>query len=218
VTKLRARHVVWDWNGTLLDDNHAVLAAVNSVCTQYGRGSVTLDEWRSVFSRQILACNEKVLGQALTEADWDVIDRHYHDAYRLELDTCGLATGVPELLRQWRDAGRTQSLLSMWFHEELVPLVGKLSLTGLFDRVDGLRGYNMGGSKAAHLVEHLEAQDLDPADVVMIGDVVDDAEAAAKVGAQCVLVTTGMMPRSRLAAAGVPVTDSIPEALALIDA
>jgi phosphoglycolate phosphatase-like HAD superfamily hydrolase len=100
----------------------------------------------------------------------------------------------------------------------LVPLIGKLSLTDLFARVDGLRGYNMGGSKAAHLIEHLEAQELDPADVVLIGDVVDDAEAAAQAGAQCVLVTTGMMPRARLAAAGVPVTDSIPEALALIDA
>jgi phosphoglycolate phosphatase-like HAD superfamily hydrolase len=216
--KLRARHVVWDWNGTLLDDNHAVLAAVNSVCAQYGRAAVTLEEWRAVFSRPILACYEKVLAQPLTEADWDVIDRAYHSAYRLELDTCGLAAGVPDLLHEWRDAGRTQSLLSMWFHDELVPLIGKLSLTDLFARVDGLRGYNMGGSKAAHLIEHLEAQELDPADVVLIGDVVDDAEAAAQAGAQCVLVTTGMMPRERLAAAGVPVTDSIPEALALIDA
>ncbi len=218
MTKLRARHVVWDWNGTLLDDNHAVLVGVNSVCAQYGRAAVTLEEWRAVFSRPILACYEKVLAQPLTEADWDVIDQHYHSAYRLELDTCGLAAGVPDLLHEWRDAGRTQSLLSMWFHDELVPLVGKLSLMDLFARVDGLRGYNMGGSKAAHLIEHLEAQELDPADVVLIGDVVDDAEAAAQVGAQCVLVTTGMMPRERLAAAGVPVTDSIPEALALIDA
>jgi phosphoglycolate phosphatase-like HAD superfamily hydrolase len=218
VTKLRARHVVWDWNGTLLDDNHAVLAAVNTVCAMYECSPVTLDEWRAVFSRPILACYEKVLSRALTEADWDVIDQQYHRAYRLELETCGLAVGVPDLLHEWRDAGRTQSLLSMWFHDELVPLVGKLSLTDLFDRVDGLRGYNMGGSKAQHLVEHLEAQRLDPADVVMIGDVVDDALAAEQVGAQCVLVTTGMMPRDRLETAGVPVTDSIPEALALIDA
>jgi phosphoglycolate phosphatase-like HAD superfamily hydrolase len=218
VTKLRARHVVWDWNGTLLDDNHAVLVGVNSVCAHYGRAAVTLEEWRAVFSRPIRACYEKVLAQPLTEADWDVIDQHYHNAYRLELDTCGLAAGVPDLLHDWRDAGRTQSLLSMWFHDELVPLVGKLSLMDLFARVDGLRGYNMGGSKATHLVEHLKAQDLDPSEVILIGDVVDDAEAAAQVGAQCVLVTTGMMPRDRLETAGVPVTDSIPEALALIDA
>jgi phosphoglycolate phosphatase-like HAD superfamily hydrolase len=171
-----------------------------------------------VFSRPILACYEKVLGRALTVTDWDVIDQQYHTAYRLELDSCGLATGVPDLLHQWRDAGRTQSLLSMWFHDELVALIGKLSLTDLFNRVDGLRGYNMGGSKATHLIEHLEAQDLDPADVILIGDVVDDAEAAAQAGAQCVLVTTGMMPRARLETAGVPVTDSIPEALAMIDA
>jgi len=130
--------VVWDWNGTLLDDNHAVLAAVNSVCAQYGRAAVTLEEWRAVFSRPIVACYEKVLARSLTEADWDVIDRYYHSAYRLELDTCGLAAGVPDLLHEWRDAGRTQSLLSMWFHGRLTPTVEQYGLTTYFTRIDGL--------------------------------------------------------------------------------
>ena len=74
----------WDGNGTLLDDNHAVLAAVNTVCAMYDTSPVTLDEWRAVFSRPILACYEKVLSRALTEADWDVIDQQYHRAYRLD--------------------------------------------------------------------------------------------------------------------------------------
>jgi len=212
-----ARHIVWDWNGTLLDDNQATLISVNSVLAEFGRGPLDLAAWRAAFSRPLTACYERLIGQRLTTQDWARIDVLYHDAYRAELASCGLAVGVPQLLREWRAAGRTQSLLSMWFHDELMSMLGELSLTELFTHVDGLRGANLGGSKAAHLAEHLAAVPVDPADVVLIGDVVDDAEAALSVGARCVLVSTGVMDRPRLEAAGVPVADSITEALGLLE-
>ncbi|MBW4721617.1 HAD family hydrolase [Saccharothrix obliqua] len=205
------RHVVWDWNGTLLNDTHAVLKAVNRVCTHFGRVEVSLTEWRAMFSRPLVACYERLLSRTLSAADWALIDLLYHEEYRGLLDTCRLADGVPDHLRTWPG---TQSLLSMWFHDELVPLVTAFGLTGLFTRVDGLRLDTDGGSKAEHLAQHLAHQGLDPADVVLIGDVVDDAEAARHVGARAILVTTGVGDRGKLAATGVPVVDSIPEALA----
>ena len=212
------RHVVWDWNGTLLDDNHAVVAAVNSVCAGFGREPIDLAEWREVFSRPLLACYERLLRRPLTSADWARIDALYHDEYRELLPTCRLADGVPDRLHEWRAAGRSQSLLSMWFHHELVPLVTELGLVELFARVDGLRQDTGGGSKAGHLAEHLTALDLDPAEVVLVGDVVDDAAAADHVGARCVLVSTGVMSRRALVATGSPVADSVPAALDLIAA
>ncbi|SHF39268.1 HAD family hydrolase [Streptoalloteichus hindustanus] len=211
-----ARHVVWDWNGTLLDDNHAVLEGVNAVCRSYGREPLTLDQWREMFSRPLLACYERVLDRSLTLEEWADLDRRYHDTYRGLLSTCGLAAGVPDHLHAWSAAGGTQSLLSMWFHDELVPLITEMGLAELFARVDGLRVDVGGGSKAEHLVEHLDALRLDPADVVLIGDVADDAHAAQQAGASCVLVSTGMMSRSALEATGAPVADSVAEAMALV--
>lgn len=243
-----AKHVVWDWNGTLLADNVAVVASVNRVlrdfyppapgvecacitcgtpsalssdgdvvCAGFGRESITLDHWRSVFSRPLLDCYQRLLGQPLDAAGWKRVDAVYHDHYRGLLPLCRLADDAPERLRAWGERGRTQSLLSMWYHDELVVLVDEFGLTELFSRIDGLREDSQGGSKAAHLAAHLTALDLDPTDVVLIGDVVDDAEAAAHVGASCVLVTTGVMSRAKLEATGVPVADSITEALALLD-
>ncbi|MEO6081989.1 MAG: HAD family hydrolase [Umezawaea sp.] len=211
------KHVVWDWNGTLLHDNDAVLSAVNAVCAGFGRESITLDHWRSVFSRPLVQCYEQLLARRLDAAEWTRVDTIYHDHYRGLLSLCRLADGVPEHLRAWSDRGGSQSLLSMWYHDELVALVGEYGLTELFNRIDGLREEAQGGSKTAHLAAHLSALELDPADVVMIGDVVDDAEAAAHVGASCVLVTTGVMSRAKLEATGVPVADSITEALSLLD-
>lgn len=209
-------HIVWDWNGTLLDDNEAVLVSVNQVCAGYGRDAITLDFWRETFSRPLVECYQRLLGRPLTMTDWAEIDKTYHEAYRAVLDTAVLATGVPVALRDWAEGGGTQSLLSMWFHHELIPLVTEFGLLDYFARVDGLRVDTGGGGKAEHLVAHLAAQELDARDVVLIGDVVDDSDAAEAAGASCILVTTGMMTRRKLEATGRPVVDSIPEALALL--
>ncbi|MBF6507658.1 HAD family hydrolase [Nocardia farcinica] len=212
------RHIVWDWNGTLLDDNHAVVSAVNTVCAEFDREHIDIDEWRAVFSRPLLQCYERLLRRSLDEQDWARIDVLYHDAYRELLDTCGLAAGVPNALHDWAKTGRSQSLLSMWFHDELVDLVTARGLYELFARVDGLRAEVGGGSKAEHLRRHLEAQELDARDVVLIGDVLDDAHAAEQAGTNCVLVTTGVTSRAALEQTGRPVVDSIPEALSLLAA
>lgn len=212
-TTVQIQHIVWDWNGTLLNDNDAVLAAVNGICAEFGRQPVTLGEWRGMFRRPIQASYEELLERELSRDEWAALDRIYHDAYRQLLRTCGLADGVIEALRAWRSTGCSQSLLSMWFHDELVPLITEFGLLEFFTRVDGLQHKVGGGSKAEHLVRHLEATGFEPAEVAVIGDVTDDAEAAARVGAQCVLVSTGMASRRALEATGVSVVDSIPEAL-----
>jgi len=59
--------------------------------------------------------------------------------------------------------------------------------------------------------------DIAPASAVVIGDAVDDAVAAAHVGARAVLYTGGSHSRSSLEAAGVPVVDTLAEAVALAE-
>lgn len=210
---VRASHIVWDWNGTLLHDNAVVLAAVNEVCAAFGRAPLQWEEWQEFYSRPVRACYERLLGQSLDDEAWARVDRLYHDRYDVLLHTSALAPGVPEQLVTWRETGRTQSLLSMWFHSQLVPTVAGHGLTDLFNRVDGLPGDLGGESKTDHLIRHLAAQHLDPASVVIIGDVVDDAHAAAAVGAPCILVATGAMARPALESTGAPVANTIPEAM-----
>lgn len=210
----RVSHVVWDWNGTILDDNDAVVSAVNVVCTAFGRDHIELDYWRSIYRRPLMEGYRDLLGRELSTQDWTEIDRLYHDAYRALLPTTRLAPGIPDELHRWRDAGGRQSLLSMWFHDELVPLVTELGLADLFIRIDGQRTGSGGHGKTDHLIEHLTALRLDPTDVLLIGDVLDDAIAAEAAGVRCVLVTTGVMTRRALETSGAPVVDSIAEALA----
>jgi phosphoglycolate phosphatase-like HAD superfamily hydrolase len=144
------------------------------------------------------------------------VNATYERSYSAALPSCRLATGVPDVLHEWSTAGGTQSLLSMASHGHLVPLVSERGLTHHFTRVDGRGVGSVDDSKARHLVTHLAEQDIDPATVVLIGDVDDDAHAAREAGAHAILVASGLMSRTRLEATGHPVVSSPVDAVAAL--
>lgn len=208
-------HLVWDWNGTLLDDLSLVVSSTNVAFASVDGPIVTADEHRRDFRRPVIDYYIGVLGRPVDEAEFARLDKVFHDSYRVGLATCGLTADAWAAMRAW--AG-TQSLLSMWFHDELVPTIETYGLTPMFRRVDGLRGTVGGDLKAGHLARHLAELGVAGESVVLIGDSVDDAHAAASVGAACVLYTGGFTDPDRLRAVGVPVAETLTEAVALASA
>jgi hypothetical protein len=85
----------------------------------------------------------------------------------------------------------------MWRHTELMTQLRMRDLTGWLARADGCRNYDLGDCKAAYLVGHLTALGLTGDQCVLIGDTVDDAEAAVAVGARCVLYAGGITDREK---------------------
>jgi len=205
-------HLIWDWNGTLLDDLALVVAATNASLASCGGTPTTAEAHRRDFRRPIALYYAHTLGRPVDEAEFAALDRVFHDAYADGLLTCALAADALAALAAWDG---TQSLLSMWFHAELVPTVGRYGLAGYFKRVDGLRATIGGGSKAPHLAAHLDALGLTGPECVLIGDSVDDAEAAESVGAACVLYAGGFTDPERLAETGRPVVHTLTEAVRL---
>ena len=205
-------HLVWDWNGTLLDDLTLVVSSTNSAFAAAGGRSVDSDEHRRTFRRPVAEFYAEILGRAVDAEEFERLDRIFHDAYRLGLTTTSLAADAMAAIRSW--AG-SQSLLSMWFHEELVPALETYGLAGVFTRVDGLRTEIGGDLKAGHLAQHLAELGLAGDDAVLIGDSLDDAAAAGAVGAGVVLYTGGFTHPARLRASGLPVADTLVRAVEL---
>lgn len=203
-------HLVWDWNGTLLDDIEVVVQATNAAFASVGGPVVTVDEHRRDFRRPIADYYAAVLGRPVTDEEFALLDGVFHQAYRDSLATVALAADAREAMASWSGS---QSLLSMWFHAELVPAVARFGLE--FARIDGLRGELGGGHKAGHLKTHLAELALTGTDVVLIGDSVDDADAALSVGARCVLYSGGFTHVDNLRSCGVPVAATLTEAVRL---
>ncbi len=205
-------HLVWDWNGTLLDDFTLVVASTNHAFAAVGARKVEPDEHRTRFRRPVSEFYAEILGRAVDQDEFGRLDRLFHDAYRLGLTTMTLAPDAMAAIKLWSDS---QSLLSMWFHDELVPAVETYGLAGVFARVDGLRTEVGGDLKAGHLATHLAEMGVSGTEVVMIGDSLDDAAAADSVGAKVVLYTGGFTDPARLRASGYPVADTLVAAVTL---
>jgi phosphoglycolate phosphatase-like HAD superfamily hydrolase len=205
-------HLVWDWNGTLLDDLSLVVLATNHAFAAVGARAVDADEHRSRFRRPVADFYAEMLGRAVTEEEFGRLDRIFHEAYRLGLTDMALAADAMTAIKSWPGS---QSLLSMWFHSELVPAVETYGLAGVFTRVDGLRTEVGGHLKAAHLAAHLAELGLTGDRVVLIGDSLDDAAAADTAGAASVLYTGGFTDPVRLRASGRPVADTLVDAVTI---
>ncbi|MER5811601.1 HAD hydrolase-like protein [Streptomyces sp. NPDC002033] len=209
-------HIVWDWNGTLLHDIDAVIAATNASFAELGFAAITLETYRDLYVVPVPKFYERLMGRLPTEEEWLVMDETFHRHYWAAAGTAGLAEGARELLSGWQADGLTQSLLSLAPHEKLVPLVRTHGIERHFLRVDGRTGPSH-TTKAGHLVRHMAAMEstgVTATRTILIGDAVDDALAAAHIGARAVLYTGGSHSRTSLESAGVPVVDTLADAVA----
>jgi phosphoglycolate phosphatase-like HAD superfamily hydrolase len=198
---MAVQHIVWDWNGTLFADQPIVLAAVNDALSAVGVPPISPAEYRRLSKRPVRPFYAAIAGRPLTDGEWETIDESYHVAYLERLEDAALDRHAVEALTWGAAAGLSQSLLSMWPHDELIPLVRRHGIERFFCRIDGFRG-ECGGEKAEHLAEHLAALATDlglaPGLAAVVGDSVDDATAATACGAHPVLMETATYDRDLL--------------------
>jgi len=209
-------HVVWDWNGTLLDDAAAVIQATSAAFAAAGLAvEVTEASYRHHFTRPIPLFYERLLGRPVGPDEWIRLDRAFHDEYARVDARCSLREGAAAALEEVRRRGWTQSVCSMLPHTHLLPAVERQGIASYFVRIDGLRGGERGGAKLAHLVAHLESLETPASRAVLVGDTVDDALAARGAGIGCILLGSGigLHEPAALAASGAPLATSLRQAV-----
>ncbi|MFD8781893.1 HAD family hydrolase [Kitasatospora sp. NPDC059599] len=207
-------HVVWDWNGTVKDDLDAHVAALNATLPALGGELVDRETYRAKHTVPIPNFYARLLGRTITGQEWISSDNAFLEHLRAQ--PVRVREGAVELMTALREAGHTQSLLSLCPHDTLVREVEQADIGHFFTRIDGRTGPS-GGTKAAPLTAHLEALGLaeQAHRVLLVGDAVDDADAAHANGAHAVLHTGGLHHPAKLAATGHPLTDTLTSAVAL---
>ena len=211
---MRSFHIVWDWNGTLLDDLGIVVESLNVGTARFGVPPIDHDGYRDHFTRPVRGFYDSLFGRAISDMEWAELNRSFHDEYYARVERATLTTGARETIDRVVELGWSQSLLSMSIHDHLLEIVSSHGIADRFLSVEGIRS-NTGGLKSGHLEAHLDSLQKEPATVLLIGDTPDDAMAARGVGAGIVLYDGGSHHLDALHALGAPVADTLVDALDL---
>ena len=205
--------VLWDWNGTLLDDVQVSFDCLNNMLRLYGKPTVpAVDDYRAVFGFPVRDYYARV---GIDGPLFDEVAPLWMADYMKNEGACGLQPGAREALQAFHAAGYRQVILSASKRENLLGQMARFDILPCFDAVLGL-SHIYATSKEGIGLEWMRENAADPADCVMIGDTLHDADVAAALGCRCILVCGGHQLPGTLRAAGCPVAESLARAQQMV--
>lgn len=199
--------LIWDWNGTLLDDIALVVEIVNEILVDHRLSPMSRDRYRELFDFPVEHYYERA-GMDLSAIDFEDIGRRFHRVFEERLGATDLFPEARAALAAVGERGVRQYLLSSTEHYTLVQTVGSFGIDELFDDIRGI-GDRLARGKTQAGRELIAAHNIDPSRALMVGDTCHDWEVAQACGMDCVLLSTGHQSHDRLAALGCPVFDTI---------
>ncbi|NOZ08899.1 MAG: HAD hydrolase-like protein [FCB group bacterium] len=203
------RHIIWDWNGTLFDDAWLCLESMNKVLARRNMPPLTRERYVEIFEFPVINYYRK-LGFDFEQEPFEISGSEFIREYNARHHLPGLQEGAREILQVMVDRGLTQSLLSAQQQETLDELIDHREIRSFFTGIIGLDNH-YAYSKVKRGQAWMAALPCTPAEVLFVGDTLHDAEVAASLGCDCVLIPGGHQSPARLARAGVPVLSALRE-------
>ena len=197
------RHVVWDWNGTLLDDVELCRSTLNTLLERRGLPPVSAEFHAEGFGFPLQPYYESV-GFDFAQESFSEVSRQFTELYEEGRHECPLRIGAREIITALNERGVGQSVLSAYNQHLLRNILNERDLAPHFSHITGTDNLNAEG-KVARGLAWLEESGLPADEVLLIGDTLHDVEVARALGVKVLLVESGHQSRPRLESAGCPV-------------
>ncbi|MFA7172740.1 MAG: HAD hydrolase-like protein [Kiritimatiellia bacterium] len=201
-------HIIWDWNGTLLDDTRACVNAINSMLGVRGLPRLSVEQYRACFGFPVSDFYRKI-GFVLEDEDWDAMARDFHAKFLAD-SSMALHTQTRLVLEQINLRGMTQWILSASEQSILDLMLQEYELTDYFQRAMGVNNL-YGNSKISIGRSMIAMAEVPHAEILLIGDSLHDYEVAQDLDIACALIAQGHQSFDRLLTCGAPVLRSLSE-------
>ncbi len=200
------KYIIWDWNGTLLNDVGASLKSVNDMLDMRKMPHIDLKRYKECIGVPIRCFYEQVFD--IENENYDELLRQYNEGYLAHLPEFGLSEGAVEMLEYFRKKGCKQIIVSSSNNDQLITNVRKYGIENYFDAILGAADYHA-TSKIERAVKYLKENGEGKA--IVIGDLEHDAIMANELGADCALLTSGHEKEERLRRSGARIIDKLCE-------
>ena len=211
---MKPRHVIWDWNGTLVDDAWLCVEIVNELLTRRGLAPTTPCKYSEVFGFPLRTYYQRV-GFDLEREDFAAMGDEFNFLYSQRLRECRLRKGARAVMDALGRNGVGQSLLSASNEIDLEEMVAHYGVRSHFTAVAGVdNGLGEGKIERGH--RHLAEFNYRADEILLVGDTLHDIEVAAALGVHCALLPSGHQSRRRLELGECTVVDGLFAVAALL--
>ena len=211
---MKYTHIVWDFNGTLLNDIGAGIDAVNVMLKNRNLPTIdSVETYRELFCFPIIKYYAKLGFDFEKEDYYTVLAPEWVEMYLENYKSSPLTEHAKETLQRIDEMGYVQTLLSATELEMLKRQLAHLGLAHCFAEVCGLDNIHAGSKADAAIAWRVQHPDAVP---LFVGDTVHDYEVACAAEADCVLYAGGHQSRAQLAACNCPIIEDLSELIDLL--
>jgi phosphoglycolate phosphatase len=181
--------IIWDWNGTLLNDIDACIASMNVMLERRNMRLLDKKTYRKLFTFPVKDYYKNI-GFDFLQESFEQLSVEYIDLYKKHSLDAPLHQGVNYALKQFKNKGSRQVILSASEQKALEKQVRQHQLDIYFDELIGLNNI-YAKSKRDNAIRYLHETSIPPEDSLLIGDTYHDYEVAKAIGCDCLLINKG---------------------------
>ncbi len=201
------RAIIWDWNGTLLNDVQYCLDILNNLLRDNQLKPITLNQYRDVFTFPVKDYYEKA-GFDFRKKSFKELGKIFIDDYEKNKYSLKLFDEAIEVLNHFENLGIEQYLLSAYKQDNLEEILKHFGIKKFFKIIKGLDNIYAGGKKELGIL--LRKEIIYPMDqVILIGDSLHDYEVAEAMNVHSILISNGHQSADKLRSNGSVVIDEL---------
>lgn len=188
--------IIWDFNGTLLNDMQVCVDCMNTLLDERGLPFLEMERYREIFTFPVRQYYQE-LGFDFMKEPFDIPAHQFIDLYRQKLKDAPLHNEAKDLLKYFHDKGFGQIILSAMEQEFLENTLEYKQIAGFFQQIAGIKNH-LGDGKLETAREILKTHKNQWEKYILIGDTIHDYEVAEELGIPCILVSIGHQSPGRL--------------------
>lgn len=209
------KHIIWDYNGTLLDDLDIAHEAMVRMQSKRGMEPMDRAHYQSIITFPISAY------YIAAGFDFDVepfaqLADDFVANYHALFPQCNIHKDAVPTLDYFQSKGYTQSVLTAGPQDKTISQLDGFGILSYFTTVTGDDNHHASG-KIKLAKPHMNKLQIQSDQVVFIGDTTHDMEVAQAIGCRCILVAFGHQDRQRLKATGCPVAESFQDIIHYVE-
>lgn len=201
--------IIWDWNGTLLNDLDFCISSINILLKKRELTLLNRNLYREVFTFPVKDYYHAV-GFDFEKEEFAIPAKEFIDLYDKGVENCTLHQKAIEILSWFKEKNTRQFVLSAMQQNMLEQTIKYNSIAGFFEGIFGLDDH-YAVSKIERGEQLISEFNIEKDKTWIIGDTIHDFEVAEKLGIKCILIADGHQSEKRLKSTGTVVISELNE-------